>query len=169
MEENSMNQEVRQPQNNDNFGKQLVDALLHLLYRLAYFLFILPYDLWRKAVIRLSKQKEGHSLDLVSIKTEYPFLSWFKRFFFEFLIDALTVLSWLLLLIFFIYIGGFKHTTFFSVVFSLYVIYWAPVVLAIVRDLVTILVVMPTRWIISLYRRPAKTFDLTHTGRVKKD
>ena len=170
MEENTISQ-VPQPENKEDFGKQLLDAVIHLLYRFVYFLFILPYGLWKKAVIRMSKQKKEKALDVTAINSEYPFLSWLKRFTFDFLIDGLTVIAWLLLLIFFFVKFGsaLKYMGFWWIVMSLYVIYLSPVILAIVRDLLTIFVVMPVRWLISFFKRPAKTYDLTHVGSIKKD
>lgn len=53
---------------------------------------------------------------------------------------------------------------FFEVLMSLYVIYLTPTILAILRDVLVIFIIMPIRWLISLFRRPAKTYDLNHTG-----
>lgn len=160
------------------FGKQIVDALLHFLYRIVYFLFILPYGLWKNAVMRMSKQRQNNSLDVTHIKTDYPFLSWFKRFLFEFLFDGLILISWLISFIMFIvflvkmgdafrYLGFWN--SFFMIILALYTAYCGPVIITIMRDLTTLCVVMPIRWIISFWRRPAKTYDLTHIGSIKKD
>ena len=176
MEESTFNSQVPQPENNEDFTKQLVDAIIHLLYRFAYFLFILPFGLWKNAIIRLSKQKREHALDVTAVKTEYPFLSWLKRFIFDFVIDGLTAIAWLIgFIVFIIGIcqGELKGLGFWDVLtailMTLYCIYWAPVALAIIRDLLTLFVVMPIRWLISFFRRPAKTYDLTHVGSIKKD
>ena len=44
------------PENNDNrpFSKQLVDALIQVFYPIFYFLFLLPYGLWKNAIVRMS-------------------------------------------------------------------------------------------------------------------
>lgn len=165
-----MNQAPR-PENNEDFVKQLVDALIHLLYRFAYFLFILPFGLWKNAVMRMSKQKENHALDVTSVKSEFPFLSWLKRFTFDFIIDGLTIIWWLVGLIVFFVVNGkyLGQMGFFPVLIALYGIYWMPATLAIIRDCLTLFVVMPVRWLISFFRRPAKTYDLTHVGHIKND
>jgi len=168
------------PQNNgqDQFGKQIVDALLHFLYRIVYFLFILPYGLWKNAVIRMSKQRQNNALDVTTIKTDYPFLSWFKRFLFEFLFDGLILISWVIgfisFIVFMVKMGSaFSYLGFWRslwlILVSLYSAYCGPLLVTIIRDLTTICVVMPMRWVLSFWRRPAKTYDLTHTGVVKKD
>ena len=153
---------------NNEFVQQLTDALIHILYRLVYLLFILPYGLWKSAVIRLSKQKKESALDVTGIQSEFPFLSWCKRFTFDFLIDGLTTLAWPLFLIYELS-ENMLRGGFWPVMIGLYIIYWAPGTLAIIRDLLTIFVVMPIRWFLSFLRRPAKTFDLTHVGTIKKD
>jgi len=52
---------------------------------------------------------------------------------------------------------------------ALYCIYFGPVTLAILRDALQLLVVLPVRWFVSFLRRPAKTYDLTHTGNIKNN
>ena len=165
MEEITKN-EAAQPEKKGEFAQQLIDALIHLVYRFVYFLFVLPYGLWRKAVVRMSEQKKNGALNVTEIQSEFPFLSWLKRFVFDFLIDGLTVIAWLLfLIIFFVENGkGLKYMGFFEVLMSLYVIYITPTILAIFRDALVIFFIMPIRWLISLFRRPAKTYDLNHTG-----
>lgn len=155
-------------------GKQFVDALLHFLYRIVYFLFILPFGLWKNAVVRMSNARKSGSLDVTGIKTDYPFLSWLKRFLFEFLFDAIIVVIWIVGVIvsfygFFDHLGHVKFgTAFGELLVSLYGFYVAPIAVTIIRDLTTICVVMPMRWMISFLRRPAKTYDLTHEGKIEK-
>lgn len=170
--------EVSQNNGQDQFGKQIVDALLHFLYRIVYFLFILPYGLWKNAVIRMSKQRQNNALDVTTIKTDYPFFSWFKRFLFEFLFDGLILISWVIgfisFIVFMVKMGSaFSYLGFWRslwlILVSLYSAYCGPLLVTIIRDLTTICVVMPMRWVLSFWRRPAKTYDLTHTGVVKKD
>ena len=160
---------VQENAENESFGKQIGAAMLHLLYRFAYLLGILPFGLWKNAIIRLSKQKKECALDVTAIESEYPFLSWCKRFIFDFLIDGLTAIAWPLFLIESFIEGEWKFITFISAIVLLYTIYWSPVILAILRDVLTIFVVMPIRWLISFFKRPAKTYDLTHVGTIKKD
>lgn len=156
-------------------GKQFVDALLHFLYRIVYFLFVLPFGLWKNAVVRMSIARRSGSLDVTGIKTDYPFLSWLKRFLFEFLFDAIIVVIWIVGVIAAL-IGFFKglsseYVSFggalFGFIGTLYAFYVAPIGVTILRDLTTICVVMPMRWWISYLRRPAKTYDLTHEGNIK--
>lgn len=159
----------------DDLGKQFFDALLHFLYRIVYFLFVLPFGLWKNAVVRMSKARRTGSLDVTSIKTDYPFLSWLKRFLFEFLFDAVIVVIWIVGVIVAIvtiaplikYGASFGHIlgTFIGILYGFYVM---PILVTISRDITTISVVMPIRWWISFLRRPAKTYDLTHEGKIQK-
>jgi hypothetical protein len=159
------------PENNGvPFSKQLGDAVLHLLYRLVYFLFILPYGLWKNAVTRMYNQKQSHALDVTGIHNEWPFLSWLKRFVFEFLFDALTVIFWAIgFLVWFIQIVDARYIQFVpDILIPLYGIYIAPIMFSIMRDAAIIFIVMPIRWFISFLRRPAKTYDLTHVGKIER-
>ena len=36
------------------------------------------------------------------------------------------------------------------------------------RDCATLFVILPIRWLISFLRRPAKTYDLTHVGKIER-
>ncbi len=157
------------PENNDNrpFSKQLVDALIQVFYPIFYFLFLLPYGLWKNAIVRMSNQKQSHALDVTNIKSEWPFLSWLKRFVFEFLFDALIVIWWLIGFILFAINGGFK-AEFIGILIGLYGVYFAPITISIMRDCATLFVILPIRWLISFLRRPAKTYDLTHVGKIER-
>ena len=148
MEENLQNATTPKPEKNNEFVKQLLDALIHLGLRLFQVFILLPLDFWKNAVVRMSKQKNEGALNITT-QSDFPFLSWIKRFVFEFVIDALTFIAWPL---------------FF---FTLYMVYFMPVILSIVRDLLNLVIVLPIRWILSFLRRPAKTYDLNHTGNIK--
>lgn len=174
MEENLQNAATPKPEKNNEFTKQLLDALIHFGLRLFQVLILLPIDFWKNAVVRLSKQKNEGSLN-VTTKSDLPFLSWLKRFVFEFVIDALTFIAWPLFLICSMsdIIDCFKFMqhdffgAFIELIIALYIIYFSPVLLSILRDLLNLCVIMPIRWLLSFLRRPAKTFDLTHTGNIK--
>lgn len=157
------------PENNNNrpFSQQVIDAAIQVVYPIVYFLFLLPYGLWKNAVVRMSNQKQSHALDVTNIKSEWPFLSWLKRFVFEFVFDALIVIWWLIGLILFAIGGGFSEG-FIGILFGLYGIYFAPITISIMRDCATLFVVLPIRWLISFLRRPAKTYDLTHVGKIER-
>lgn len=156
----------------EEFGQQLGDALIHFLYRILYFFFILPVDLWKKAVGRLSKQRKSKALDATEIKTEWPFMTWMKRFVLEFLIDGLILVAWLLFLLVFMFaidweIGDAFEYAAGPTLGMIYVIFFSPVFLTLVRDIIVLIVVLPVRWWISFFNRPAKTYDLTHVGNIK--
>ena len=60
---------------------QIVSALIHFLYNFfVYFIFIVPFDLWKKATIRLANQKDKGGLNISKITSLWPFLSFLKAF-----------------------------------------------------------------------------------------
>lgn len=174
MEENLQNVKAPKPEKNNEFVKQLLDALIHLGLRLFQVFILLPLDFWKNAVVRMSKQRNEGALNITT-QSDFPFLSWIKRFVFEFVIDALTFIAWPLF--FFTSLGDiidcFKlmkydfAEAFFAITITLYIVYFMPVILSIVRDLLNLVIVLPIRWILSFLRRPAKTYDLNHTGNIK--
>lgn len=122
----------------------------------------------------MSEQRKKKSLDVKSINTDYPFLSWLKRFLFEFLFDGIIVVCWIIGVIFAL-IGFFNDLgdyylsfgkVFMTFIGMLYISYIVPIIITILRDLTTLCVIMPVRWWISFLRRPAKTYDLTHEGKL---
>ena len=49
---------------------QVTSALVHFLYNfIIYFIFIVPFDLWKKATIRLADQREKGGLEISKINS----------------------------------------------------------------------------------------------------
>lgn len=156
---------------NIDFGNQILSAAGHFLYRIIYFLFVLPYHLWKKAIIRMDNQRRNHLLDADKIVHEVPFLVWLKRFLFDFIFDGIAIFGWvfglILTIIGIVEAAKYDYFNFFvNLLFPLYATYLIPLSIAIVKDLVTLELVLPMRWILSFFRRPAKTIDLTHAGSI---
>jgi len=142
----------------DSFQEKFGAALLQVLYKLfVYFLFIVPFDLWVRAMNNLAKQKESGSLSINSINSAWSFLSFLKRFFFEFLFDAFIFLSYFIGIIaalFMLYSQGFQ-------VFAgaLVITYYVPVILSFYKDIFIILL-LPFAKFISWASKPAQYMDL---------
>ena len=154
----------------DNIWMEWLTSILHFLYRIVYLLFILPYDLWKRAVRRMTAQRKNQALEADKIKHELPFLVWLKRFVFDFVLDGIAILSWIIGVVYVI-IGianGYSFDFFEDLVMPLYAWYVMPLLMAIVRDVITYTIVMPIRWTLSFLRRPAKTYDLTHNDLTNK-
>ena len=148
-----------------SFISQLADAALHFLYRIVYFLFIMPFDLWRKAVARLSKQRQEKSLDITKIETQWPFLSFIKRFTLDFLIDGLIFIVPLIMVIILI-LGCMDDFLMgiFSFIGSYFVL---PIGFSLMRDFMT-LAILPFRKFLSWVSKPAQYVDIKHTGEIKQ-
>lgn len=136
----------------------------------------MPFDLWRNAVIRLAKQKGEKSLNLLEINTEWPFLTYIKRMFFDFILDALILLipAWILGSWIYNIVDLSNRMTFelFVMCFLSYVVaqyILLPMILTFVRDVVLVYVILPFRKLISWLRKPAQYVDINHSGEIKKD
>ncbi|MBR4804229.1 MAG: hypothetical protein IK032_06280 [Bacteroidales bacterium] len=154
----------------DNFWIVLLLGIGHFLYRIVYLLFVLPVDLWKKAILRMSYQRKNKSLDVDKINHELPFFVWLKRFFFDFVFDGIIIISWVAVAIA-IPIIFFSHISLYVSHFEAYMatilplviaVFYLPVAISLLKDIITLTVILPSRWIVSFLRRPAKTYDLTH-------
>ena len=150
-----------------DFGQQLTSVIGYFFYRLVYFLFVLPFDLWKKAVMRLYNQRKRHMLDVYTINHEVPFFVWLKRFFFDFVLDGIAAMGWFIgALVAIILAIVTKDVEWLLLIFG---VYYIPFAMALTRDSLTFSTILPIRWMLSFYRRPAKTYDFNHTGNIKKN
>jgi hypothetical protein len=142
-------------ENQKSFKEHLVNSLLHFLYCFfVYFIFIVPFDLWKKATIRLSLQKEKGSLSISKSTSAWPFFSFLKAFLLEFLMDGLAFISYFAGFIYSIYtlISTGEVFAFLTVLASTY---FVPVILSILRDLLQLLI-LPFRKFLSWAAKPAQ-------------
>lgn len=160
---------VRQ-HNTGTFNEKFLSATRHVLYRVVFFVLILPFNLWKRAVERLDDQRRNKLLDTSTIEHEVPFFVWLKRFLFDFIFDGIAMFGWLIGIV--ITMAHAFNAANFSLmadfVVPLLITYYIPLVMAIMRDTLTFVVVMPVRWLLSYLRRPAKTVDINHSGSIKQ-
>ena len=142
-----------------SFGKNILTSLLYVLfYIFIYFLFILPFDFWRKAVNRLVQQKEKALLSAYRLRAPWPFFAFFKIYFVDFFLDALALLCYLFGP--FIALGFGLYMKEPMLILSLLVaFYYAPLSLALFRDLL-IVMLLPLRKTMSWLTKPAQYMDL---------
>ena len=144
---------------NTNFKDHFINALLHFLYNyFVYFLFVVPFDLWKKAVVRLSEQKSAGSINIKKIKSQWPFLSFLKSFIIDFLIDGFILMSYVTAPIAALVVG-INDGGFGGFLLILVGSYYAPLALSILRDL-TQLYILPLKKFLSWVKKPAQYMDL---------
>ena len=140
-----------------NFTEKLVAALIQLGLGIWYII-KLPYSLWVKAMGNLVAAKESGKMDLNKMTSEWPFLSFLKVFFLEFLFDAISFASYFFGIIFAIVAmangGGFMG--FVSVLLTTYMM---PAIMMFFRDLFKISI-LPFRKYLSWASKPAQEVDL---------
>jgi hypothetical protein len=140
-------------------SSQVIGALIHFLYNFfIYFLFIVPFDLWKKATIRLSNQRERGGINISKITGLWPFLSFLKTFILEFLIDGIIFILYILGLIIGIvaWISSGEISTFFAAIAG---VYFSPIGLSLIRDLLQLLI-LPFKKFLSWVSKPAQYMDL---------
>lgn len=141
-----------------NFLDQLKSAAIHFLYNFfLYYLFVLPLDLWKKAVVRMAEQHEKGALRMSEIKSQWPFLSFLKAFLVDFMFDGVILISYVLGLI--VAIIMWVSSGFLAFVVGVIWAYYMPVFFSLMRDLF-VLSLMPIRKFLSWLSKPAQYMDL---------
>ena len=138
---------------------QIVSALIHFLYNFfVYFILIVPFDLWKKATIRLANQKDKGGLNISKITSLWPFLSFLKAFILDFLIDGIIFILYVLGLLIGIgaWITSGEISSFFGVIVG---VYFSPIGLSLLRDLLQLLT-LPFKKFLSWASKPAQYMDL---------
>ena len=150
----------------DQFSHNVIKALKHSLLTILSFLFLTPYRLWVKSVNKLVKQQQDGFLNVTHIDGLWPLLSFVKRFFLDFCLDAITFLSFPIGV--FVAVLGFvvgiieTNATegmllFFSILASSYFV--IPVLCAILHD-TTQLLLLPFNKFLSWCKKPAQQYDI---------
>ena len=138
---------------------QIISASIHFAYNFfIYFLLIVPFDLWKKATIRLANQKENGTLNIGKSTSTWPFLSFMKAFILEFLIDGIIFISYPLGFILAIKVGidiKSAEAIFGALVFA----YYYPVILSLFRDFMQ-LSILPFKKFLSWVSKPAQYMDI---------
>lgn len=155
-------------ENQKKFGDQIWNALIHFLYNFfVYFLFLVPFALWKKATIRLSDQREKGSLSIAKITGLWPFISFLKAFFFEFLFDGFIFIGYFVGVVFAIYVYNETKKE-ESLLMILAGTYYSPLGLSLIRDFFQLLI-LPFKKFINWCSKPAQYMDFTILERFKAD
>lgn len=102
--------------------------------------------------------KENGRMDLNKMTSEWPFLSFLKVFFLEFLFDAISFSSYLIGFLIAIY-GWIDSGEFSMFIGVLLMTYNIPVTIMLTRDMFKILI-LPFRKYLSWAAKPAQELDL---------
>lgn len=150
----------------NNFGQQLLDALLHVLISIGRVL-VLPLNLWVKSATNLVAQKKSEALDLQKIQSPWPYFSWVKRWILDFGFDAVTFLSYPLGALYWIslwfdssiynsYVFGYA---FLGLITSLIFIYLFPLIISFMHDCL-IFILLPINKLIDWLKKPAQYIEV---------
>lgn len=166
---------------NEELKSNIKKAAIHCGYSIIYVLFILPFELWKKATVRLAEQSQNGALKMTNIGGPWPFFSFYKTLLTEFTFDFMAFISYFLGVIVAVIciIGGFIMAIiesrdgglvilsgFGAALASLVAAYYLPIVSALLRDTVQLLL-LPLRKTISWFRKPAQHLDLNVKNEAK--
>lgn len=157
----------------NNFAKQLVDALLHVLITIGR-VFVLPLSLWIKSTSKLVAQKQEAALDMNKIDSPWPFFSWVKRWIIDFFFDALAFVSYPLgvvwaFIAFFSSLTVYNEATdtrewYFGLAIGAFIIsivstYFTPLFISYLHDC-TVMLLLPIKKLIDWFKKPAQYLEL---------
>lgn len=143
-----------------NIKDQISSALVHFSYNFfIYFIFIVPFDLWKKATIRLANQKEKGAMNILKSSSAWPFLSFLKAFFLEFLIDGFIFMSYIVGLLITLYTWYSTNFEIEGLIYPAATVYFFPVILSLYRDLLQ-LSLLPIKKFLDWASKPAQYMDL---------
>lgn len=146
-------------------ANKVLDAILDSILKVLEFIFVWPFSVWLKAVDRVNAAKRSDSLNLRNINNRWPMLTYLKRFFFEYLFDAVSVLSYIvgILVALFLFFKGISISfgvaagAFFG---AIVLFYFFPVFNSILRDWLQLTFVGPVRKFVSWIDKPAQYLDI---------
>ena len=138
-------------------------AILQSLLKILYFVFVWPFTVWLKAVGNVADCTDNRSLDLSKIHSRYPLLTVFKRF----LIYPVGVI--VAFYLFFITVGDSFEYAVKEWFVALVSTYYFAVYVAIFRDLVQLIIVLPLVKFLSWLNRPAQYLELDNKVIKKED
>lgn len=154
----------------DRLKEIIKDALLFCGVNIVKFLFLLPFNLWLKAATRLSEQRKNITLEYREAGGLWPFLTYVKRFAFDFGFDAaifasyfvgiiLAVIVWITSML-----GAENIITGLldgceTALFTLIHGYFTPIYISLLRDLIQLLLI-PFRKFLSWGSKPAQYMEI---------
>lgn len=149
---------------NDEISKVGVAAAQSIL-KILYFIFVWPFTVWLKSVSHIAEMEEKKTLSMSNINSNWPLFTFFKRFLLDFLLDAMSVLTYFIGIIcaFYALVVGFKmgaaeaFAAFFG---TLIATYFVPIWIMLLRDFIQFFIVAPLRKFVSWLTKPAQYIDI---------
>ena len=159
-EESENNQADYEPQ----LGQAVGSAIAYFFSMLAFILFVCPFAFWKGATLRLYKACKSRSLNNFIQGSRWPYLTFIKKVFFEFIIDGTMFISYFVgalvaLYAFFSTVSYGFGEAFVGFVSILIGTYYSPMILALVRD-IFVLLLLPFQKFLSWVSKPAQQIDV---------
>lgn len=148
---------------NPEFGQAVGSALAYFFSMLAFILFICPFSFWKGATLRLYKACKSKSLSKFITTSRWPFFSYCKKVFFEFIIDGFMFISYFVGIIV-AFVALAKGAGFAGFIGVLVVTYYTPIGFSWMRDL-CVLFLLPFEKFLSWVSKPAQQIDVDFHNR----
>lgn len=145
-------------------GQAIGSAISYFFSMLAFILFVCPFAFWKSATIRLYKACKSRSLNSFMQQSRWPYLSFIKKVFFDFIIDGTMFIAYFVgaliaLYTFFTTVSEGFDQAFSAFLGILVATYYSPMILALVRD-IFVLLLLPFQKFLSWVSKPAQQIDV---------
>lgn len=146
-------------------GQAIGSAVAYFFSMLAFILFVCPFAFWKGATLRLYKACKSRSLHNFVQSSRWPYLTFLKKVFFEFIIDGTMFISYFVgaliaLYTFFTTISDYGLAiAFSSFLLTLIGTYYFPMLIALIRDFF-VLLLLPFQKFLSWVSKPAQQIDV---------
>lgn len=128
-----------------DFKDIVIGAFLYFLHMLIFVVILCPFGFWKGATERLAKLRDDRSIQTFIGKSRWPFFTFIKKIFFEYIVDGSIFISYPLgiLCAFVVWLvltfQGQFGSGFMLWVAILIGAYYYPLYMSVVRDIVTLL------------------------------
>lgn len=157
-----------------NFKDVVIGAFIYFVHMLCFLVILCPFGFWKGATERLSKLRDAHSIQTFIGKSRWPFFTFLKKIFFEYICDGtifisypLGILSAFVVWLVMTFKGEFG-SGFMVFVAILIGAYYYPLYMSVVRDIVTLLL-LPFEKFVKWCAKAPQLLDINMTKRVVED
>lgn len=154
-----------------SFKDVVIGAFIYFLHMLCFLVILCPFGFWKGATERLAKLHDDRSIQTFIGQSRWPFFTFIRKIFFEYIIDGSIFISYPLgiLAAFVVWLvltfQGQFGSGFMLFVAILIGTYYYPLGLSVVRDFVTLLL-LPFRKFVNWCVKPANYLEIDMNKKV---
>lgn len=143
---------------NVSFAIFVLQVLFHCVITILKLLLYFPLKVWFLSAKKLFEQNDKKRIECVKTDDMWPFLTFLKRYIFDFLFDAAIFLSYFIGIVVCIVIISYDEE-FFYVLIAFIVTYYMPYMILLLRDILNIMLI-PFYKFVNWGSKPAQYIEI---------